>query len=113
MTINTVQTFTDNWNFNSVSQTPLILAVGNMSKSSVQATAQSAGWTTAVLTVEVSNDGAGWCAVQAGAVTLTSGAASKVTATIDVSSVAYLRVRVSTAEGSALTGRVTIWAVDA
>lgn len=65
----------------------------------IQAVAGSGSWSSAVLTIERSNDGDNWAAMDPTAVTLT---AAGMTSAIDLSGIAWLRVRTSTVNGAAL-----------
>jgi hypothetical protein len=75
--------------------------VGPYVTGTIQAVAVVGAWATAVLTIERSNDGATWVATSPSATTI--GASTTMTGTIDVSGINFLRARVSTGEGAALT----------
>jgi len=132
MAYTTRQIQDDNFNFNSTSQTPLILYLGpqggetiqgangqtvylnpsgtqqgQMVQVQVQAQGQTKALGTAALTMDASLDGQRW----SGLGPLTGD--PMFSGHIDVSTFTYFRVYVSTAEGSAAVGRVTIRATDA
>jgi hypothetical protein len=81
-----------------------VFPVGPYITGTLHAVATTTAWSTAVLTVERSNDGTNWAAMSPSAVTLT--AASPMSNTLDVSGVTFIRVRTTTAEGSTSRLRV-------
>lgn len=74
------------------------IPVGDAKTCTVQAVPAGNAWGTAVLTVKRSNDGANFVALES-ATTISAGGG--MTAAFSVSGFAYLRVDVTTAEGSA------------
>lgn len=79
-----------------------VVPVREYTVATVQGYSVSNSWTTAVVTFERSNDGSAWAAFPT-AVTLT---ADGFTSVMDVSGIAFIRARVSTAKGSALLIRL-------
>lgn len=73
------------------------IPVGDAKTCTVQAAATGYSWGTAVLTVKRSNDGTNFVALESAT---TIGAGGGMTAAFSVSGFAYLRVDVTTAEGS-------------
>ena len=84
----------------------LIVNVLNYKSATVQVSKVTGStWATAVVTIQQSNDNVNFYAFGS-AVTVAVGGG--VTATIDVSAIASIRIVVTTAEGSAATGAVTV-----
>lgn len=81
-----------------------MFSVLGFTKATIQADIATGTYSAAVLTIERSNNGTNWYGLES-ATTMTPPAMS---AALDVSGFAYIRVRTSTANGAALTLKLNV-----
>lgn len=98
-----IRVFDDTIDLNSTDSVTALVSRDRHGYLAVQAVAESAAWSAAVVTVEVSLDGNSYFGIPAGAVTLSD---NGITPIVDVRAYPHVRARVTTPNGSDCTGRI-------